>query len=554
VGTWTALFCKNRIVSFLISTHLPACVYKSIEVTMANLLLLVVLLSCVCMAFSASYKPVPDTSEKCTSCEKEIAEMEIKWGSEDSIDVVVAQLKEKCKEKEGKHILKRKVCDKVVDIFAEIPPKIFEGMKSLAWDIPLGACATLKKCKVECCGADSPPEQVHLSLAGEDRSLMGVTWVTLAQNETTVQYGLSADALSSTITGGTNTYTQAGWIGTIHKAILTGLTPATRYHYRVGSPSLDSWSEVFSFKTFDPAQPTQTYAVLADMSYDDQSDNTVAQLIKLVDAGKIDVVVHSGDISYADGYEAHWDTFFNKIQPIAARIPYMVTAGNHEFWYNFASYKARFFMPSNNGLQGRGSGDSMYYSWTYGNTYFSAMNSETAIDTPDFHKKQLTFFQDEVAKVDREQAPFVIAHFHRPVYCSNDGSCYRSGQPPNKLAKQAEDIFLNAKVDMCISGHVHDYERTFPTYQDKVVTTDLASKTYGAPIYIVQGASGNRENNKGEGSWPNPEPAWSAGHSSDIGYGLMVVEAAAANSVPTLHWTFYRSSDNAVLDNFTLSK
>jgi hypothetical protein len=41
-------------------------------------------------------------------------------------------------------------------------------------------------------------------------------------------------------------------------------------------------------------------------------------------------VIHSGDISYADGYEPHWDDFFNKIQPIAASVPYMVSPGNHE--------------------------------------------------------------------------------------------------------------------------------------------------------------------------------------------------------------------------------
>ena len=519
---------------------------------MALKFLLILALSFLSVALSQSYKPIPDTSDKCVSCQKQVSALEIKWGSDASIEATVAELKQKCKEKEKGHFLKREICDKVVDVFAQIPPQIFSGLNDLAWDVPLGVCATIKKCKVECCGVDSPPEQVHLSLAGEDRSLMGVTWVTLSHNETTVQYGVSQDKLTNTVVGAINTYTQAGWVGTIHKAIMTGLVPATRYYYRVGSPSLNSWSQIFSFKTFDPAQVAQTYAVLADMSYDNVSDNTVAQLIKLVDEGKIDVVVHSGDISYADGYESHWDDFFNKIQPIAARVPYMVTPGNHEFWYNFCSYKARFFMPSNAGMQGRGSEDNMYYSWTYGNTFFSAMNSETAIDTADFHKKQLEFFESEVGKVDRATTPWVIAHFHRPLYCSNDGACYKNGTP-NKLAKQAEDMFYNAKVDMCMSGHIHSYERTYPTYQDKLITKDLSSKTYGAPIYIVQGASGNRENNKGEGSWPVPEVEWSAAHSPDVGYALMAIDSANA-AVPTLHWTFYRSSDNTVLDSFTLTK
>lgn len=41
-----------------------------------------------------------------------------------------------------------------------------------------------------------------------------------------------------------------------------------------------------------------------------------------------DVILHIGDISYADGYQPGWDLFFQKIEPVAARIPYMTTAGN----------------------------------------------------------------------------------------------------------------------------------------------------------------------------------------------------------------------------------
>lgn len=32
----------------------------------------------------------------------------------------------------------------------------------------------------------------------------------------------------------------------------------------------------------------------------------------------------AGDISYADGYQLHWDMFMRKIEPIAAQVPYMV--------------------------------------------------------------------------------------------------------------------------------------------------------------------------------------------------------------------------------------
>lgn len=89
---------------------------------------------------------------------------------------------------------------------------------------------------------------------------------------------------------------------------------------------------------------------------DFDSNTTIANLASLVDTESIQIVIHSGDISYADGYEPHWDLFFNRIQPIAAYVPYMASPGNHEFWYNFTSYKHRLYLPGEDDLSGSGSG------------------------------------------------------------------------------------------------------------------------------------------------------------------------------------------------------
>ena len=110
---------------------------------------------------------------------------------------------------------------------------------------------------------------------------------------------------------------------------MTGLEPATRYYYQVGADDgASGWSDIFSFVTYTPNKELN-FAVIADMAYDENSDNTIASMLRLVEAGQLDVVIHSGDISYADGYMPHFDVFMNKIQPIASRIPYQVSPGNH---------------------------------------------------------------------------------------------------------------------------------------------------------------------------------------------------------------------------------
>jgi hypothetical protein len=271
-----------------------------------------------------------------------VSALQAKWTNETTVAEILAEMQENCK---AYPFMKQQVCDKLAEVFVQIPPALFEGMEDLAWPIPEAMCATIQQCKVNCCAADAPPEQVHLSLAAKDRSQMAVTWVTLNASATVVEYGISPNKLNMRVDGTIDTYTMSGWVGTIHRALMTGLRPSTTYYYRVGDPASSApWSETFHFTTLTPGQ-TVTYAVLADMDFGTASDATVSDLINLVNAGTIQAVIHSGDISYADGYEPHWDVFFNKIQPIASQIPYMVTPGNHEFWFNFTSYKHRFSMP-----------------------------------------------------------------------------------------------------------------------------------------------------------------------------------------------------------------
>ena len=431
----------------------------------------------------AKEEPLPDTSEGCNLCKQTIDDLQFKWTNQSSIDSMVADLIAECDAKYSKNPVRRQICSdlsaELIKIPAGIAAGIFGGIESLAWPVSLGLCATANRCHVNCCVAHAPPEQIHLSLASTDRSIMGVSWVTLEGSISQVKYGTSATNLNVLSEGTVLTNTKAGWVGQIHRAIMHDLAPATTYYYQVGADDASGWSEVYSFTTFAPHRAIN-YAVIADMAYDVNSDNTVLQLTKLVDAGQLDVVIHSGDISYADGYMPHFDDFMNKIQPIAARVPYQVTPGNHEFGYNFTVYKQRFFMPGQ--IDEGGSGDGMYYAWEYGRMHFAALSSESAIDTPMFSRTEKVWANKELLTVNRAKTPWSIAHIHRPLYCAKDAEC---GQ---LLRHQGlEDVLYNNKVDLVLVGHDHTYERSAAVYNN----TRMEDGT--APVYLMQGASGNRE-------------------------------------------------------------
>jgi hypothetical protein len=64
------------------------------------------------------------------------------------------------------------------------------------------------------------------------------------------------------------------------------------------------------------------------------------------------------------------------------------------------------------------------------------------------------------------------------------------------LGKQGEELFIEHGVDLVMSGHIHSYERTLPMERGVATSSDYAGPGL-SPVYIVQGSSGNRENNPG---------------------------------------------------------
>ncbi|PSC73373.1 inactive purple acid phosphatase 2 [Micractinium conductrix] len=121
----------------------------------------------------------------------------------------------------------------------------------------------------------------------------------------------------------------------LHSAVLTGLEPQGQYFYQIegGRP--------VEFTAPVPAGPHHSFSflVFGDMGEGHHraakspgAPRTVELLQKEHQAGA-ELVLHIGDISYANGVEEIWDTFMESIEPFARHIPYMVGAGNHEYDY-----------------------------------------------------------------------------------------------------------------------------------------------------------------------------------------------------------------------------
>lgn len=434
-------------------------------------------------------------------------------------------------------------CDDIAEtVVDDLEAEAVWGLKGFS---SFALCSMLSICDVYCCELPYRPEQVHLQVTG-DPTQMVVSWVTGSDvPNPQVQFGTSSGVYPYMAKANITTYTHGGWHGYIYHAMLTNLTTSTRYYYRVGDPVWDWSFTEFNFKSAPALGPDSTVrmAVYGDMGICDVSDMNVFSLTKLAQSGDIDMVLHAGDISYANGYQATWDDYFRKMELIMAYVPYMAAVGNHEVPFNFTSYRHRFRNPV---AESTGDPDNLYFSFDYGNVHVIAYSLEKDIGwAPDTEEggAQYNWLEQDLAaaNANRDQVPWIVMYGHRAFYCSSD-DVLPCTLEATLYRHRLENMIHSNKVDMVIQAHLHNYERTLPVYKH---VPELNYKSPRAPVYTVVGTGGNRE---GTGGFTSRKPEWSVTRLASWGHTVM-----EANST-TLEWTFYDVTGSTVLDHFILEK
>ena len=402
-----------------------------------------------------------------------------------------------------------------------------------------------------------PPTAIHTSFSN-DPSKVYVMWHTTIQTPTpTVIYGTSSSTLNYTATGTSSSVILSA--GFENKVTLTGLSPATKYHFECGSSN--GMSQTWEFTTAPATQTDFIIAVYGDMGVT-ESINTVNYINDLAYSKKeINWVYHVGDIGYGDDYSADlydvmWNMWFEYLQSTMGTVQYMVCPGNHEYScehsdcnsysQNFTFYNAKFQMPGADS----GSNTNMYYSFDYSNVHFVSISTETdypgAPYNPIFGDQVAWLVKDLQKARNNPNINWIIVTGHRPLYSSYNG--YSSDGKPTgqsqKIQKTFEQIFKYFHVDIYFSGHVHSYERTYPVYDSTYIESSYDNANF--TTYVVAGAAGNKE---GLATDYITAPDWSAHrYWKDQGFGLLQV------THKTIEWTYYHSSDGKVEDQFKITR
>jgi len=379
------------------------------------------------------------------------------------------------------------------------------------------------------------PQEVHLAITPSPDA-MKVMWVTMSKLlKPFAEYKLFTDSDDKDWTVATAIdYTYqvpkkwwATFTGLIYETDMTGLTPGAKYKYRVGGFDIVNntmrYSKEFTFNAAPVPSANQktTFAYLADHgTFELLGFATVNKMVATYEELDIDIVHVAGDLSYAgldtefsplnitkdDEFSHIWDLLFIQNEPIAANMPWMINIGNHEEFYNFTAQSARYKMPQND----LGSTGNFWFSYDYGNVHVISLSSQHSLDAG---SPQIEFLTKDLdaATANRGSVPWIVVGFHKPLYCSIEGSPH--------FADQLEAILIQYDVDLTITGHMHGYERIHPL-QNSVVTcfptknadgVDTYYSTGKGPVHIMQCHAGGMQGEK----FIQPQPDWSAFRMAD---------------------------------------
>jgi hypothetical protein len=280
--------------------------------------------------------------------------------------------------------------------------------------------------------------------------------------------------------------TSSEYDGFIHHVVLTGLTPATSYDYRVYSEN-NRPSQVFTFTTAPAGPSTFSYIVLGDMQdgggYNDYSRRWEDVAAEIHDNQQdIDFLLMVGDMA-SDDYHDAWRIFFSKGRDLMAAKVTMPVIGNHDA-DNHSSESFKYYF----NLKNQSVTSKSYYRFSWGNATFFALNSERPdqfSDDPADDGRQYDWINGHLSSITATDDTWVFAWWHKPPY--DVANVHMAGQYAfRKVTRNFEE-----KVDWVFTGHEHLYMRFKPLRWDGIVAGSYGNGSDQGVGYLTVAPAGN---------------------------------------------------------------
>jgi len=384
----------------------------------------------------------------------------------------------------------------------------------------------------------------HIAFApGADETERMFSWHTLGMNKKAVvelnrldEKGnvLSSETFKATVEGSLRGQSR-------HKATITGLEENQLYAYRFGDGQR-AWSETYTFRTQATEDADFNFLFFGDPQIGasdgtqidaDGWDRTMTAATELFP--DTDFLVSAGDQVNRANKPIQYEGWFSPEELTA--YPIMPIVGNHDA----ASFADYFNVPNETGLGGDSEASDFYF--TYGNTLFLALNSQS--DDVEEHRKAM-----ERAIAENPDATHRIVLLHKSLYSSAD---HALDEDVLALRDGLVPVFDELDIDMALMGHDHVYVRTYQMKGDEAVA-EVAYNEDGAAV-DPEGTLYLTGNSASDSKYYEMQDAFVYERYSAV--ALQLEEPTFMNVEVTddaLIFTTYKTSDLSVVDAYSIVK
>ncbi|TDD99047.1 metallophosphoesterase family protein [Jiangella asiatica] len=322
------------------------------------------------------------------------------------------------------------------------------------------------------------------------RSEVGGEWAQAQILEAPIALGgvqPPADAVRTVMASSTSPVnTSLGYASVYHQVEFTGLTPNTRYTYRVGDGV--NWSEWTDFTTASEAFEPFSFIYYGDAQ--NYIDSAVPRVFRqaFADRPEAKVIVNAGDLINSANSEEEWGQWHAADGFINSQVNNISVPGNHEYSGGQLStfWQPQFPFPDN----GPDFGDEAVNAALRNTIYYVDYQGVRFIGLNTNIQGDAALMATQTAWLDQTLASnphkWTVVTFHHPVYST------ASGRNNPVVRGQWGPLLEEYGVDLVLQGHDHTYGRGSVSSSRKSATvhdsTVYAVSVSGGKMYDVDGS------------------------------------------------------------------
>ncbi len=294
----------------------------------------------------------------------------------------------------------------------------------------------------------------------------------------------SVSEFTPAVTGFTNSFFQ-------YVATVSNLTAGTSYSYSLlynGRPVPTALDVSLSFQTPGLNQSFK-FLHLAD-----SGTGTAAQLqiASLMGQEYPDLVLANGDLAYEFGtWAAVEDNYFGVYRDLMAQVPFFATLGNHEYMTQGGTPSVSACSANASGVPVPPPDRGRYYSFDWGNAHFVALDTNAPLARCDSGDTSMLAWLEKDLRATRKF--WRIAVFHHPGYASG---IHQDEPEAGRVRQYIVPLLEKYGVQLVLTGHEHNYQRTYPVLGGNVVSPDT-----GGIVYVTSGGGGKETYMSSPAAW-----------------------------------------------------